>query len=335
LGDPEGDFTTISGAEVTRPGDATSFPAVLPPVLDGDSLEPAGLALRTGWTGGQAPFIVQLKPSLDDAGWIDLMTTTDSSVATLASGNAGFLRVGSRATTTITPLTAWMVGANEVPAVDSPGLGLATLSLEGDTLTYYIPYSGLKAEAQAAHIHGPATSSENADVLHPLAGAVGTSGVLRGTVQLSASDQDLLLTGRTYVNIHTSAHGAGEIRGQIAPMRWQAELTGGAEVPPVTTAATGSATLELVGNQLFWRLVFSNLTGPAQAAHLHGPANTTENASPLVTLPVPAATTGTAEGTATLDASALRAMIDGKTYINVHTPQHGTGEIRGQVLPAP
>ena len=172
-------------------------------------------------------------------------------------------------------------------------------------------------------------------MLHPLAGAAGTSGVLRGTVTLSATDKDLLLTGRTYVNLHSSAHGSGEIRGQIAPIRWQAELSGGAEVPPVTTAATGSATLELVGNQLFWQLSFSNLTGPAQAAHLHGPADTTENAPPLVTFPVPAATTGSAEGTVTLDANALRAMIDGRTYVNVHTPQHGTGEIRGQVQPVP
>jgi hypothetical protein len=335
LGDPEGDFTVIPGAQVTRPGDAASFPSVPPPLLDAALLEIAGLAIQAGWTGGKEPFVVQLKPNLNSAAWINLLTTTNTTATFLQSGNTGFLRVGSRATTTVLPLTAWLAGTNEIPAVESQGLGLATLSLEGDTLTYFIPYSGLNSDAQSAHIHGPATSSENANVLHPLTGATGTSGTLEGTLTLSATDQNLLLTGRTYVNIHSSAHGSGEIRGQIAPVRWQAQLTGGAEVPPVTTAATGSASLELVGNQLLWRLAYANLTGPAQAAHLHGPAAPDENAPPLVTFTLPATTTGSAQGSATLDPATLRAVIDSRTYINIHTAQHATGEIRGQVQPTP
>jgi hypothetical protein len=335
LGDPEGDFTVIPGAQITRPGDATSSPTVTPPLLDAALLEITGLAMQAGWTGGRGPYLVQLKPNLDDAAWINLLTTTNTTATLLRSGNTGFLRVGSRATTNVLPLTAWLAGANEIPPVESQGLGLATLSLEGNTLTYFIPYSGLNSDAQSAHIHGPATSSDNASVLHPLAGATGTSGTLEGTLTLSATDQNLLLTGRTYVNLHSSAHGSGEIRGQIAPVRWQAQLNGGAEVPPVTTAATGSASLELVGNQLLWRLAYANLTGPAQAAHLHGPAAPGENAPPLVTFTLPATTTGSAQGSATLDPATLRAFIDGRTYINIHTPQHPTGEIRGQVQPAP
>ena len=335
LGDPNGDFSLIPGAEITRPGDPASFPAVLPPILDGASLEIVGLAIRTGWTGGRGPYIVQHRAGLNDASWINLMTTTNTNIATLLSGSTGFLRVGSRASTTVIPLTAWITGENQIPTVASPGLGLATLSIEDDTLSFLIDYSGLQAEAQAAQIHGPATSSENANLLHLLAGPAGTTGALQGTVTLSAADKDLLLSGRTYVNIVTSTHESGEIRGQIAPTLWQAHLTGGAEVPPVTTPASGSATLELVGNQLFWQLSYSNLTGPALAAHLHGPADSSENASPLVTFPVPATATGSAEGSTTLDAIALRAFIDGMTYINVHTAQHDTGEIRGQVQPAP
>ncbi len=292
-------------------------------------------SLQTAWTGGKGPYLVQLKPNLDDAAWINLLTTTNTAATVLRAGDSGFLRVGSRATTTVLPLTAWLGGANEIPPVESQGLGLATLSLEGNTLSYFIPYSGLNSEAQSAHIHGPATSSENANVLHPLSGATGTSGTLEGTLTLSATDQNLLLTGRAYINIHSSTHDSGEIRGQIAPVRWQAQLTGDAEVPPVTTAATGSASLELVGNELLWQLSYANLSGPAQAAHLHGPAAPDENAPPLVTLTLPATATGSAQGSATLDPATLRAFIDGRTYLNIHTPQHTSGEIRGQVQPAP
>ncbi|MCL4179477.1 MAG: CHRD domain-containing protein [Verrucomicrobia bacterium] len=266
-----------------------SQPAVKPTasqLLDAALLEITGLALQAAWTGGKGPYLVQLKPNLDGAAWINLLTTTNTTATVLRSGDTGFLRVGSRATTTVLPLTAWLAGANEIPPVESQGLGLATLSLEG-------------------------------------------------TVTLSATDQDLLLTGRTYINIHSSAHGSGEIRGQIAPIRWQTQLTGDAEVPPVTTDATGGASLGLVGNQLFWRLSYANLTGPAQAAHLHGPAAPNENAPPLVTFTLPATATGSAQGSATLDPATLRAFIDGRTYINIHTPQHPSGEIRGQVQPTP
>jgi hypothetical protein len=334
LGDPEGDFDVIPGAEVTRPGDATSFPTVLPPELDPTSFESAGVGLRLNWAGGRAPFLVQRKSLVDDTGWVNWLTTQEAGAVLLRSGDSGFIRVGSQATGTVIPLTTWLLGANEVPAVDSPAQGLGFLSLEENTLTYSIPFSGLKGSAQAAHIHGPASSTQNGAVLHPLAGASGTAGALEGILTLSASQRDLILAGRTYVNLHTVDHASGEIRGQIAPVQWTAQLTGDAEVPPVPTSATGNATLELVGNQLFWTLSFSDLSGPALGAHLHGPAGTLENAPPLVTFTVPATATGSAAGTTTLLPGTVRALTDGQTYINVHTLEHGAGEIRGQVQPA-
>ena len=50
----------------------------------------------------------------------------------------------------------------------------------------------------------------------------------------------LFNNGMAYVNVHTSANPAGEIRGQISPVHFTAALSGGAEVPPVTTAASGT-----------------------------------------------------------------------------------------------
>jgi hypothetical protein len=48
-----------------------------------------------------------------------------------------------------------------------------------------------------------------------VSGGFGTSGSLIGTVSLDADQLAWLIDGLTYVNVHTPAHDAGEIRGQI------------------------------------------------------------------------------------------------------------------------
>jgi hypothetical protein len=45
-------------------------------------------------------------------------------------------------------------------------------------------------------------------------------------------------------------------------------------------------------------------------------------------------TSGTLTGTLTLDAAQLTALLEGRTYVNIHTANNPGGEIRGQILPA-
>jgi len=182
------------------------------------------------------------------------------------------------------------------------------LSLSGNTLTYSISYRGLKAGATAAHIHGPGTTDQAVGVLVALTGAAGTEGVLSGTLNLTDEQKGHILAGRTYVNLYTSAHPGGEIRGQIAPAELKVTLSGAAERPnPVTTAAT--------------------------AAHIHGPATTEQAAGVLKGLATPSGTSGRLTGSITLDLAQLSALLDGKTYVNIHTTGQGGGELRGQILP--
>ena len=51
--------------------------------------------------------------------------------------------------------TATLAGANEVPAVPSPGTGLATVILDAtaQTLQVNVTFSGLTSNTVAAHIH--------------------------------------------------------------------------------------------------------------------------------------------------------------------------------------
>jgi hypothetical protein len=46
-------------------------------------------------------------------------------------------------------------------------------------------------------------------------GGFGASGTLSGSVLLTVAQRNALLAGQTYVNFHTSANSAGELRGQI------------------------------------------------------------------------------------------------------------------------
>jgi hypothetical protein len=62
-------------------------------------------------------------------------------------------------------------------------------------------------------------------------------------------------------------------------------LTGDAERPdPVITEATGSGLLRLEGNILTFDVRYEGLSGPATAAHIHGPATAAEAAGVLIDL---------------------------------------------------
>ena len=143
-----------------------------------------------------------------------------------------------------------------------------------------------------------------------------------------------LLAGKTYLNIHTSVNPGGEIRGQIGATDLKVVLNGANERPtPVVTPAIGSGTITRVGNKLFYNINYSGLSADATGAHIHGPADANATAGVLVPLSGAVGTSGTLSGVVTLSAAGLGALVDGLTYVNIHTTLNGGGEIRGQVAP--
>ncbi len=203
----------------------------------------------------------------------------------------------------------------------------------GSELFYEISYSGLQGAATAAHIHGPADATTPAGVLVPLNNPTGTSGTFSGSVSLDPTNLMYLLSGLTYINIHTTTNQGGEIRGQINPLQFSANLNGASEVSSTTSAGTGFGTMTVANSVLTYSITFTNLLSAATAAHIHGPADTTHNASVLIPFSAPAASVGTISGTAPLNAQELADMVQGLTYANIHTTNYPGGEIRGQILP--
>jgi hypothetical protein len=113
---------------------------------------------------------------------------------------------------------------------------------------------------------------------------------------------------------------------------YAAELSGANEVPPVTAAGTGmlEATYDTDSKVLTWTIIYTGLTGEANAAHFHGPAGPDASASPVI--PLEGSLTSPVEGMATLTDEQAGYLADGMLYFNIHTAQNPGGELRGQVV---
>jgi hypothetical protein len=112
---------------------------------------------------------------------------------------------------------------------------------------------------------------------------------------------------------------------------YSAILKGSTEVPANTTAGNGSvnANIDTATRKMSYTVDYTGLTGPATAAHFHGPAAAGANAPPIVT--VSGDLKSPIKGEATLTDAQLKDFADGKIYFNVHTDANKNGEIRGQL----
>ena len=107
-----------------------------------------------------------------------------------------------------------------------------------------------------------------------------------------------------------------------------ATLSGGQEVPATNSPATGTATLLLSPDETTARvsLSFSGLSSLQTDAHIHGPAPVGLSAPALFPLPLGQIT----DFQINLTAAQVLDIKNGLFYVNVHTSNFTSGEIRGQ-----
>ncbi len=235
--------------------------------------------------------------------------------------------------------------------VPSPTLGgaspMGSATVDVNTITGAVSvsgtYSGMTSDVAAAHLHGLAPVGETAGVVFGLTTTGGTTGTISGSDVLSPESLAGLLAGETYLNVHTANNGPGEIRGQVVDndvIVYDVALDSDQEVPaptlngsdPLGTATVvvdmSSGLVEISGS-------YTGMTSNVAAAHLHGPAAPGDTAGVVFGLSVSGGTEGTFSGTEVLAGDNLQWLLDGQTYINVHTETNGPGEIRAQVVPEP
>jgi len=118
---------------------------------------------------------------------------------------------------------------------------------------------------------------------------------------------------------------------QAETIRFTATLTGAAETPPTDSKGSGTlaANFDTSTKNLHWTVDYSGLTGPAVAAHFHGPAPAGKPAP--VEVPLQAPLDSPMRGSATLTDAQAKDLTDGMMYFNIHTAEHKPGEIRGQL----
>jgi hypothetical protein len=114
-----------------------------------------------------------------------------------------------------------------------------------------------------------------------------------------------------------------------AMIDFHATMSGKSEVPPNASTGSGDvlATLDTTSKKLTYTMTYMGLSGPATAAHFHGPAAPGANAGVVATSP-PSPTTATA----TLTDAQIKDLEAGQWYANVHTAANPGGEIRGQMM---
>lgn len=237
-------------------------------------------------------------------------------------------------------LAATMSATEAVPRPSAAGRAgrgrfsaTARASGGGAVLSWRLTFSRLSGAATAAHIH-LAPRGRAGPVAVPLCGPC-RSGA-RGRTEVSASVRKALASGRVYVNVHTVANPAGEVRGQIGTVaRAKTKLDARQELPEPggrVGRARGvfEATVTRFGRQavVSWRLRFSRLTGRGVAAHLHFGARGRTGA---VAVALCGPCRSNARGQVTVRGAVLTALESGRLYVNVHTPRNPAGEIRGQL----
>lgn len=116
------------------------------------------------------------------------------------------------------------VPAPMIPAGAPTPSGVGNVTLDTDTLaiSWTIQYENLTGDivAPGAHFHGPADFGDTAGIQLFLTDGVPPSpmtGMLAGSDVITQDQADDLVAGLWYVNIHTEANQAGEIRGQVVP----------------------------------------------------------------------------------------------------------------------
>jgi len=110
---------------------------------------------------------------------------------------------------------AALSGSNEVPPVASAATGTTQLILNAAAtlLRYESAVSGLGDATSAFLVNGPAGAAGGSSVATLT--VVGTNPI--GTLAVTATDVTNLKTSSYYLDIHSSLHPEGEIRGQVTP----------------------------------------------------------------------------------------------------------------------
>jgi len=228
--------------------------------------------------------------------------------------------------------TAAPTGGEVVPPTASNGFsaGSFVIDREADTLTYRITVRNLTGTETATHLHGFAPAGQNAAELLTLPLGKTKDGVWT----YPESMEEMLVSGEVYVDVHTDAYPAGELRGQLARRADDYAFTVsmskmGAQGSNSPATGSGYMYADTTLDELRFGLVIVDLQGNLLQSHIHagGPG---VQGPVLFLLPQGFKKFGKWD----YPESEEPGLLVGDTYVNCHTQTFLNGEIRGQIEPA-
>jgi len=108
-------------------------------------------------------------------------------------------------------------------------------------------------------------------------------------------------------------------------------LTGAEETPPVTTSATGDGKISIAKDHTVkGEIKTTGINGVAAHIHVGAPG---QSGPPIITLTKGADGTWSVPEGSKLTDEQFASFTSGNLYVNVHSPDHKSGEIRAQLKP--
>lgn len=209
----------------------------------------------------------------------------------------------------------------------SPARGDGWLSLGkssgGAVLNYQFTYAGLRGTRSNAHFHYLPTGG----VLQAITFTDSTS---IGSWTMPDSVITHLLRGRIYVNIHSTAHTGGEIRGIPAPV---GEIAAYAAVDgaQASTASTAKGTVWAVLSNDLSKIKYSITYAKLSSAFAGGHFHSSPGGSVVHGYTFGSGNTATGDWTGLTDAN-IQDLVRGRIYANIHSSTNSGGEIRGNMI---
>jgi hypothetical protein len=232
---------------------------------------------------------------------------------------------------------AVVVLAPAAPTAPPRAYGLAVVDAYGAALRFELVAAGLTGPITAAHFHSKTTGAVVFSICGGGSGGGGGRAIpcagdfLAGTWPDASQYLPALAAGGVYVNVHTSAFPAGEIKGHVTLPAGLYPAVASGLVPAAGSAGRGVAELVLNGDGgLDYAAVAAGLSGPVTRAHFHlGAAGAAGDVLFTVCDPCdggPAAFEGTWPGAKDY----LGVLAGAGVYLNLHTARFPAGEVRGQ-----
>jgi Cu/Zn superoxide dismutase len=256
-----------------------------------------------------------------------------------AANSGGEIR-GNLSLVSFAAADAVAIGANEIPAVTSPARGVmfSYPNFTLDTINYVAVYDSLTPTA--AHVHTGARGVSGGVISGNLTPIPNIRGYL-GAFAAKPDTMSKYFKGELYWNVHTTANTAGEIRDQLSTTvrnTFVSNLCAAQEVPVVTNAwnASGAGMVSIDRNRTnaHLEIVTNRLSANATAGHIHRGEKGVNGGVVLNFSGTLIASGNSVSGfapLATFSPAFIDSVLNGQTYLNIHTALNSGGEIRGQI----